>query len=126
MAFEPKTWETGDVITAENFNSVSPYIGELTISEDEETSDVTFTTHETAGQIFEAVQSGRPCIFINATIEEGLADYAYYMLLDMSLSGGTYTAYIVILYFEDLQPTLKVVKLSSSSENDPLVYSIES
>lgn len=121
MSYEPTTWETGDVITAQKFNSVSPYISEIDIVS-AGIGEENLTTHATAGEIFEAVESGRPCIFINAFTEDGYADYRYFILMSMSFNGDSYTADLARVTLVQSGMDIVVVSLTATSADDPLMY----
>lgn len=56
MAYELKTWVTGEVITADDLNQITPFVEPLIID-----GDSGETTH-TAEFIFNAWTNGRPCV----------------------------------------------------------------
>ena len=69
MSYEPKTWVTGEVITADDLNKITPFIEPLTSNE----QGYSTTTHN-AGVIFEALGNGRP-VFLFSSDSENAAYY---------------------------------------------------
>lgn len=53
MSYEPKTWVTGEVITADDLNQITPFVEPITYVDNAQT-----TTHN-AGVIVDALDSGR-------------------------------------------------------------------
>lgn len=67
MAYEPKTWVTGEVITADDLNQITPFIEPLTSDE----QGYSITTHN-AGVIFEALGNGRPVFLFRSDSENAV------------------------------------------------------
>lgn len=76
MSYEPKTWVTGEVITADDLNKITPFIEPVASNEQGHTA----TTHN-AGVIFEALGNGRPVFFFSSDSENA----AYYPVASVAI-----------------------------------------
>lgn len=84
MAYEPKTWVTGETITADSLNQITPFVEPVTY-----VNDMKATTHN-AGDIVDALDSGR---IVYLFISEGVNSMAsYYPVLSYVKDdrGGVY------------------------------------
>ena len=98
MSYVPTEWETGDVVTAEKLNNIESgiannniYTASIISNVDESTGEETVTLDKTWQEIFNATQTGRLVMFMQASVEE-------YPDVEESYYGFLYTDSISIGY----------------------------
>lgn len=108
MPYTPKEWTTGEVITADDLNLITPLVEPLVSDESENT-----TTYHTAEFIYNAAISGRMI-----ALYEYIAEYNYCRfepICACSISEGAYT---LKTFVEDVMtgnPTVKSYTADSGS-----------
>lgn len=112
MSYEPKTWVTGEVITADDLNKITPFIEPLTSNE----QGYYATTHN-AGVIFEALGNGRPVFLFNSNSENA----SYYPVLSVMV--GRNLDYILTAI--DTSGSSGVATFTAATADVPFVEQVE-
>lgn len=113
MSFESKTWVTGEVITADDLNLITPLVDKLVPGADD-----TYATTNTAEDIYNALSDGRIVFLQDSNAEAGFAT------LDVALvcyiTSGTY--YLKAVTYDVSEDKLALKTFEASSASDHLTY----
>lgn len=107
-----KTWTTGETITADSLNKISPHFIEGVFDYD----NSTLSTDETAGDIFELMAGGNFCVIY--TIDDNSIFYYYPLAIDYNISTGLYSLTVFGYSGQDTS----LLNFSASSADAPFVF----
>lgn len=108
MSYEPKTWVTGEVITADDLNLITPLVEPFVLDESQNGS-----TLHTSEYIFNALKSGRVG-FIRSEDETNLIVYEF--IEEISPDDGGYYMVTIVYNFTTEKVTTRKYTATSGSD----------
>ena len=128
MAYTPKTWVCGEVITAEDMNHIEEGIAEncgscdspllLTATLDEDSGIYTFD--QTWKEVKDALVAGRRVLWAEG--EDMVAKTEPYYCVKVDAQGSTLVAYLIEWVMESDTATATYKLLTANNPNDNLKY----
>lgn len=92
MSYEPKTWVTGEVITADDLNLITPFVEPIVMDEGQNEA-----TMHTAEYVYNAVKNGRVGFVLRDRTTEGMAMYEVIVYIGQNGEPSSYEMYTLTL-----------------------------